>query len=62
MRESSDFLAPKRTAALVVRGRIDRIENFLAAVGPIAAREDLLIVYTKTSPGRLTIVAEARNQ
>lgn len=53
-----DLLAPKRTAALVVRGRIDRVEAFLATVGDVAAREDLLVVYVKQSPGRLKIIAE----
>ena len=53
-----DLLAPKRTAALVVRGRIDRVEAFLTAAGGIAAREDLLVVYVKQSPGRLKIIAE----
>jgi hypothetical protein len=58
MRDASDLLAPKRTAALVVRGRLDRVERFLAELGPLAAREDILIVFTKTSPGRLTVVEE----
>lgn len=51
-----DLLAPKRTAAIVVRGRIDHVEAFLTAVGDVAAREDLLVVYVKQSPGRRRII------
>ena len=58
MPRPTDPLAPRRTAAIVIRGRLPAIERFLAEIAPLAAREDLLVVYTKTSPGRLLIVPE----
>ncbi len=58
MSPSTDLLAPKRTAALVVRGHLPNIERFQAEIGQLAAREDLLVVYVKVSPGKLMIVGE----
>lgn len=58
-RPPTDLLAPKRTLALVFRGRLPAIERFLADLKPIAEREDLLIVFVKVSEGRLTIRSES---